>query len=63
MWEHWSCRDGVKRPKAHLQLNLARDVKGDCKSDLQELQAPEITREVQSKEYLPLVEEEQVREQ
>ena len=28
----WACRDGIRKAKCHLELRLARDVKGNKKS-------------------------------
>ncbi|KAK4816298.1 LOW QUALITY PROTEIN: hypothetical protein QYF61_014596 [Mycteria americana] len=83
-----SCRDEIMKAKAHLELNLVRNVKGNKKSfystlediekpevlnaffvsiftgktSLQESQALETSGKVWSKEDLPWVEQDQIRE-
>lgn len=51
----WVCRDGVRKAKATLGLNLARDTKGNkkvlCKNSSTKKQAKEDTGPLYDKEY------------
>ncbi|PKU32960.1 hypothetical protein llap_16734 [Limosa lapponica baueri] len=68
-WEEYRnvvrvCRDAMRKAKAHLELNLARDVKDNKKSFFKYISSKRKTREnvgpLQNEVDLPLVEEDQV---